>query len=548
MERKVAELYPAAPVDEAVSEPLAGRYRLRTRIGRGRLGDIYAATDERERELGVERQVALQLLPDAIAFDDARFAELKAGYAGLLVQPHPNVVAYHDIGRDSRFGYIVMEFLEGASLRKVLEHESPLPLSDASAVLNAVGAALDFLHARSITHGSVSAENVFVTDDLDFRLLDVVPLSAPQAQNGPLSDGAVADDVHDLACLAYEMLAGRHPFNFHGRAHAARAGLVPERIESLPAREWAALERALSSRGDDKPRTITEFLKQFGLRGDERLRPAEEPESRSTPQTTPSAASDQTFSRPAARTAPVRADRDPRRAKRPRETGSLLLFIVLIALYVWVVAGQPQADIAKLLDAVGPRIVTPGEPPRTPSPEAVAPAIVDAGIAASETAAGPTGPETAAAAGDGATSNAAVSIPDVAPSPTASARAPSSVDSAAADVASGTSAPAFDAAFVTVSESDAAVRLSVRLPEAPAARLYWWTRPHGAGPEQDYVSAGAQPVPAADPGQPSTLLVPLVNDGRPEPLEDFFVHVGARDATGRLVPADTIRVDIVDDD
>ena len=141
---------------------VAGRYRLHAKIGRGRLGDIYEADDEGYRELGVGGRVALQLLPDRIALDQGLFSKLKLGYTVLRAGPHPNLVSYLDCDYDGKFGYVVMELLDGASLRLVLDDVSNLPLDEALPVIRAIGDALQFLHAKSMVHGRVSAENVFV--------------------------------------------------------------------------------------------------------------------------------------------------------------------------------------------------------------------------------------------------------------------------------------------------------------------------------------------------------------------------------------------------
>ena len=130
---------------------VAGRYRLRAQIGTGRLGDIYDADDEGYRELGVGGRVAVQLLPDRIALDNGLFSKLKLGYTVLRAGSHPNIVAYLDIGHDGKFGYLVMELLDGASLRFVLDDVTTLPLDEALPVIRAVGDALQFLHAKSST-------------------------------------------------------------------------------------------------------------------------------------------------------------------------------------------------------------------------------------------------------------------------------------------------------------------------------------------------------------------------------------------------------------
>jgi serine/threonine protein kinase len=223
---------------KVASRLVAGRYRLHARIGSGRLGDIYEAHDEGYRELGVGGRVAIQLLPDRIALDHGLFSKLKLGYTVLRAGAHPNIVPYLDCDHDGKFGYLVMELLDGASLRFVLDDATTLSLDETLPVIRAVGDALQFLHAKSMIHGQLGASNVFITETLDVRLLDVVPLDSAStilrgvASRDPFSRADASDDIYALACLTYEMLAGKHPFNFHPPAEASAAGIRPARISS----------------------------------------------------------------------------------------------------------------------------------------------------------------------------------------------------------------------------------------------------------------------------------------------------------------------------
>ena len=257
---------------------VAGRYRLHARIGHGRLGDIYEGTDEGYKELGVGQHVAVQLLPEKIALDRGLFDKLKVAYTELKAASHPNIVPFLDFDHDGKVSYLAMGFLDGASLRFVLDDVATLPLDEASAVIRGIGDALRFLHARSIVHGQLTANRVFITDDLEVRLLDIVPLDSDAtilrnvASSDPFSRSDTGDDIYALACLAYEMLAGRHPFNFQTLAEARHARLKPARIDALPEKQWNAIRHALAFDGDRRTATVTEFLREFGITGSERLR------------------------------------------------------------------------------------------------------------------------------------------------------------------------------------------------------------------------------------------------------------------------------------
>ena len=261
---------------------IAGRYRTLDRIGHGRLGEIFAATDDSFEEIGVEQQLAIQIVPENVVRNNKLFNQLNVGYSELRAGTHPNIVNYLHFGRDGKFGFLTMELLEGASLRQVLDDAETLPLDEVQPVIHGVGEALRFLHAKDILHGNLTTGSVFITDKLEVRLLDVLPVDPSEAlvrgiaTSDPFSRCTVEDDVFGLACLAYEMLSGKHPFNHNSPAEARLAGLEAERIDSLTDREWEALRLALSFDDEQRPSSVADFMREFDIRGTERLRPTVE--------------------------------------------------------------------------------------------------------------------------------------------------------------------------------------------------------------------------------------------------------------------------------
>ncbi len=562
---------------------VAGRYRLHAKIGRGRLGDIYEADDEGYRELGVGGRVAVQLLPERVALDQGLLSKLKLGFSVLRAGSHPNLVSYYDCDYDGKFGYVAMELLDGASLRFVLDDASTLPLDEALPVVRAVGDALQFLHAKSMVHGKVSAENVFVTGNLEVRLLDVVPLDSAStvlrdvASRDPFSHLDIGDDVHALASLTYEILAGKHPFNFHPPAEASRAGLEPIRIRWLSEQQWHALKRALSFDADERPASVRAFFDDFGVRGTERLRPSSPVQS--APAAEPVAparpaapAQPQPAPREAAAAAPVAPSRTsaaaPNAGKR-RDADirirPFVLLAVLAGICAWYFLGQPGNDIARLITIAEPYfepapddrivVILPAEPtepaPAAPAEEAAAvpePAVQpDAGSAPAEsgdpapeaeeslsaTEEPPVDPAAAGLAAETAAQGEAPAVPDTQP------------------VSPDTEPPGntLVRSLVTVYERDGAARIAFRRPIGTTGAVFWWTGDDTAVADADYIGL-EQPVVAFDSGEEAeTLHVPLINDSLPEPRETFYVFLGQRDAgSGRLEPIARVRVDINDDD
>ena len=532
-----AELGHEQQVDQMDRHLVAGRYRLVARIGRGQLGEIYQADDEGHRDLGVGRSVAIQLLPDRVTTDQGLFNKLKLGYTVLRAAPHPNIVPFLDFDHDGKFGYLVTDFLEGASLRFILDDNATLPLDEAIPVIRAVGDALQFLHANSMVHGRLTAESVFITENLEVRLLDVVPLDSVTtilrgvASRDPFSRCDVADDIYGLACLAYEMLVGKHPFNFHPLAEARHAGLEPTRIDSLPEKQWNALCRALSFEREQRTPTVADFLREFGIKGTERLRLSEDEMTKRSP-----SSSLPVNEMPPTWTGPVSRRKDARevahaKGKRARRMPSPILVMALVGLGAWFFYGQPRDDVVRLIDFVDSYF------------DGKSPGSDDGGSPTNASDVTPT------ASRDAESANIL------------SATATQSVaeDDAATDELAGTSdtdgSSKSESEFtliqsvVYVSERDGAARITTRRPGNTAGQIFWWTSDNTAIAEKDYIPID-KPVKGFASGEEiETLHIPLVNDSLPELRENFYVYLGRQNAQlGRLEPLSRIRVEINDDD
>jgi serine/threonine-protein kinase len=267
------------------------RYVVRRELGRGGMGTVYAAHDTE-----LEREVAIKVIrPDLLGSAEAvarfkREARAAAGFA------HPNVVTVHDfsVAEDGR-AYLVMELLAGCSLREALRRDGRFPPSRARAVLAGVCAAVEAAHERRLLHRDLKPENVFLVRAadgetpkvLDFgvaKALDAGEGTKSQVDTGTgqlvgtlaymspeqLQGGAPepAWDVWALTVIAYEMLAGAHPFAGTGRpVHAAvLAGWSSPPSQHLgdDGHRWDALfAQALGPEPSRRPATARELLARF---------------------------------------------------------------------------------------------------------------------------------------------------------------------------------------------------------------------------------------------------------------------------------------------
>ncbi|WP_102144608.1 serine/threonine-protein kinase [Mycobacterium hubeiense] len=202
-----------------------GPYELRSLIGVGGMGEVYRAYDTVR-----DRMVAVKLLRTEMAADPAfqeRFRR-ESRIAARLQEPH--VIPVHDFGDIDGILYIDMRLVEGASLKDILRSDGPLEPRRAAAIITQVASALDAAHADGLVHRDIKPENVLLTPDdfaylVDFGIAQALGdasvtmtgvligssayMAAERFSGGPVGPPA---DIYALACLLYESLTGRPPF------------------------------------------------------------------------------------------------------------------------------------------------------------------------------------------------------------------------------------------------------------------------------------------------------------------------------------------------
>lgn len=215
------------------------RYELLERIGSGGMAAVYKA---RDRALG--RIVAVKMLHDSLISDEGflkRFQQEAHAAANLS---HPNIVTIHDIGQEGYRHYIVMEFVEGRTLKQLIRDEAEngrfLPVSRALDLTIQICAGIGYAHRAGLVHCDVKPQNVIVTPDervkvADFGIARAVSSAtqqqlvsqvwgtpqyfAPEQASG--EPASPATDVYAIGIVLFEMLTGRLPFQ--AESHTAMA-------------------------------------------------------------------------------------------------------------------------------------------------------------------------------------------------------------------------------------------------------------------------------------------------------------------------------------
>ncbi len=214
-----------------VADPLLGRllddrYEIRRRLAVGGMATVYAAIDTR-----LDRPVAVKVMHPALAADEEFVARFRREAKAAARLSSPTVVNVTDQGQDAGSVFLVMELVEGRTLRDLLRSEGSLPAAEALAVLDPVLEALAAAHAAGYVHRDVKPENVLIADDGrikvgDFglaRAVDASPLTAatglllgtvaylaPEQVRRGVADART--DVYACGVLLYELLTGRPPY------------------------------------------------------------------------------------------------------------------------------------------------------------------------------------------------------------------------------------------------------------------------------------------------------------------------------------------------
>ncbi|QEC46815.1 serine/threonine protein kinase [Baekduia soli] len=204
---------------------LNGRYRLDAQIGTGGMSTVYRAFDT-----VLERQVAIKLMHREIASDSDQLERFRREARAVAQLNHPHIVTVIDAGEDDNTPYIVLEYVEGETLKDRIRRFGRLPVSEAVAYAIEISRALGIAHERGIVHRDVKPQNVLVDEEGSAKVTDF-GIARTLDQEGLTADGRVLgttdyvspeqalghpvtgqSDLYSLGIVLFEMLTGDVPF------------------------------------------------------------------------------------------------------------------------------------------------------------------------------------------------------------------------------------------------------------------------------------------------------------------------------------------------
>ena len=203
---------------------LSGRYEILSKIGTGGMSDVYKAIDHT-----LNRFVALKVLKNEFAENSAFVTKFRAeaqAAAGLI---HPNIVNVYDVGNEEGLYFIVMELVEGITLKHYIEKKLRLSVKESISIAIQVSMGLECAHRANIIHRDVKPQNIMISkegkvkvtdfgiaraatsDTITSNVMGSVHYTSPEQARGGYSDEK--SDIYSLGVVLFEMLTGRVPFD-----------------------------------------------------------------------------------------------------------------------------------------------------------------------------------------------------------------------------------------------------------------------------------------------------------------------------------------------
>lgn len=204
---------------------LGDRYKILEMIGGGGMATVYRAFDNI-----LEREVAVKILRQDLALDERAVKRFRREAQSALTLSHPNIVSIYDVGEGEGIYYIVMEYVQGMTLKKYIQQHAPVPLEDALSIMRQITSAISHAHENQIIHRDIKPQNILIdsygqikiTDFGIAMLLQAATMTQTNTTIGSVhylspeqAKGSVVTyqtDIYSIGILFYELFVGTPPF------------------------------------------------------------------------------------------------------------------------------------------------------------------------------------------------------------------------------------------------------------------------------------------------------------------------------------------------
>ncbi|HUW54128.1 MAG TPA: protein kinase [Rhodanobacter sp.] len=281
-----------------VGSVLKGRFHLEREIGRGGMGVVFLARDERKVEAhDRDPYVAVKVLNDEFRRHPDSLIALQRESRRSQSLAHDNIVRVFDFDKDDTIVFMTMEYIDGSDLKQLIRERAynGMPLEKVRPLIEGMAWALKRAHAAGVVHSDFKPGNVMVTRDgvpkvFDFGIARAGKHMGDQVGEQTVFDagtlGALtpayaslemiqgkeptpSDDIYALGCVTFELLTGKHPFDKVSAEVAMKEGRKPPPVPGLTKRQYQTLCDAVAFTGDQRLKNAVELvegLREVGLR------------------------------------------------------------------------------------------------------------------------------------------------------------------------------------------------------------------------------------------------------------------------------------------
>ncbi len=269
-------------MDKNIGRKLDGRYEITELIGVGGMADVYKATDILE-----DRVVAVKILKNEFADNEEFVRRFRNESKAIAVLSHPNIVKIFDVGFTDKIQFIVMEYIDGITLKEFMEQQGVIKWKDCIHFITQILRALQHAHDRGIVHRDIKPQNIMLFPDGTIKVMDFGIARFAREEGKTISDKAIGSvhyispeqasgdvtdeksDIYSVGVMMYEMLTGVKPFDgdnpvsvalmhMQNEAKPLRAvnDSVPEGLEEI-------VMRAMQKEASKRYQSASEMIKDI---------------------------------------------------------------------------------------------------------------------------------------------------------------------------------------------------------------------------------------------------------------------------------------------